>query len=418
MRTVRPVTLCTTVIAAVVALLIPAAPARADSTRDDQWWLKSLDVAAVHQVTQGEGVTVAVVDSGVDADHPDLRGNVLPGADLFDPETQGRVDPHGHGTGVAALIAGHGHGAGNRSGILGIAPKAKILPVRIMRETGVNPPGNVAQGINWAIDNGADVINVSIGTSYDQAVSAAVERAYQRNIPVVAAAGNKPATPIVDFPASHPGAIGVTITGRKDRITSTNVEGDEIDMAAPGEDIISAVPGGRYNSNTSSSRATAIASGAVALVRAKFPTLNAHDVFERMMWTTRDIGDKGKDLHFGAGTLDLDRAVTGEPDNRDVAASPTPAVAARTWEDCRGCPSTTTRVLQTVAIFGGLLLVIGLIVFFLVRHKRKKRQGTQGAVPATVFHQSPGSYDQSPAAPPQPQPPVQDETAWRRPPGS
>mgnify|MGYP004479301593 CR=1 FL=1 len=352
----------------------------ADSTRDDQWWLKSLNVSAVHDVTRGEGVVVAVVDSGVDADHPDLRGNVLPGADLFDQTSKGHDDTNGHGTAMASLIAGHGHGAGNRSGILGVAPEAKILPVKVMRDKGVNPPANVATGIDWAIDSGADVISVSIAGATDPALLAAVDRAYQRNIPLIAGVGNKSTNLAVNWPAGYPGAIGATILGRDNKPTQENVEGDRVDIAAPGEDIVAAYPGGRYSTaGLGSSNSTAIVAGAVALVRSKFPDLNSYDLSERLLWTTRDVGAKGWDDTFGYGALDVERAVTGEPDDRSVSAAPTPAVAAApAVDECRGCPSTATRVLQIIALFGGLLVVIGVVVFLLIRRKRKTRRAALG----------------------------------------
>src|SRR5439155_13056847 len=116
-------------VAGLVLLAATATPARADTTRDAEWHVAYLNVSAAQQLSQGQGTVVAVVDTGVDAHHPDLVGNVLPGTDYFDPVDKiGWIDAYGHGTAMAGLIAGHGHNGG---GVLGIAPKAQILPVRV-----------------------------------------------------------------------------------------------------------------------------------------------------------------------------------------------------------------------------------------------------------------------------------------------
>src|SRR5262249_40373784 len=153
---------------------------------DEQWYLDFLDIPQAQAISQGEGVVVAVIDTGVDAQHPDLRGSVLAGTDLLNPpaSTDGKVDTDGHGTGMAGLIAAHGQ-------VLGVAPKARILPVRafgsLVHFTIAAP---VADGIDWAVDHGASVINLSWGTtSPDPNMTAAVRRALASNVVVVAAVG-------------------------------------------------------------------------------------------------------------------------------------------------------------------------------------------------------------------------------------
>src|SRR5918997_1203607 len=141
------------------AVLVPA-PARADSVRNEQWQLGALNAVTAWQHSTGRGVTVAILDSGVDASHPDLAGQVLPGIDLVDGSTDGRVDPVGHGTTVAALIAGKQ----DTDGVVGIAPDAKILPVRVLdKQNRYEDASVVAKGLRWAVDRGATVVNLSLG---------------------------------------------------------------------------------------------------------------------------------------------------------------------------------------------------------------------------------------------------------------
>src|SRR6266508_4890869 len=136
---------------ALAGLLFTAGPsAYADSIRDRQWYLTYLKADQLHKITQGAGVTVAVIDSGVDGHHPDLAGNVLQGKDFIKPGT-GWTDTDGHGTAIASLIAGHGHGPGHHDGILGLAPAAKILPVRTGTSAEVQGgQDRIVDAIRWA----------------------------------------------------------------------------------------------------------------------------------------------------------------------------------------------------------------------------------------------------------------------------
>jgi len=189
----RVVRTAAALLCAAAVAIIPAPPAHANNIRSDQWHLDFLRISEVHRITRGEGVTVAVIDSGVEP-HPDLRDNLLPGIDVADGGSgDGREDHDGHGTAMAGLIAAHGRG-GN-SGVLGIAPAAKILPIRY--ETPTMPGGEigagrrVAKGIDWAVAQGAKVINLSIGGGPAAELREAVERAIAADVVVVAAAGNR-----------------------------------------------------------------------------------------------------------------------------------------------------------------------------------------------------------------------------------
>ncbi|MFG2059419.1 type VII secretion-associated serine protease mycosin [Micromonospora sp. NPDC048930] len=398
-------TVAAAALSVLAALAVPVAPAHA-ADRTDAWHLDALELTDLHKITQGEGITVAVVDTRVDARHPDLKNNVLPGVDLYDDRSKGHQDRHGHGTAMASLIAGHGHGPGGREGVLGVAPKAKILPVTVQGRKGASiiAPDAVAAGIDWAVDHGADVINVSLGSSTDADLDRAVKRAYQKNVIVVAAVGNKQDV-VISSPARHPGALAVTGTdrnGRPSRIAA--IPAEETDLAAPSDDLFTALPNGQYTMTTGSSSATALVSGAVALVKSKYPNLNSHDLFKRMLETTRDAGKPGKDLDYGWGQLDLRQALTSEPDGRGSRsrAAQEPEVdptLARARAENSGSPN---NVLEWVLSLAVVLVLLGLVVtaVLLVWRRRRRRAG---ALPTGPGQQPASSTDPTGGA------------GWRRP---
>ncbi|MDG4762756.1 type VII secretion-associated serine protease mycosin [Solwaraspora sp. WMMD406] len=400
--------LSTLAVGQLAAIAVLPASARADAIREQAWHLTALELAELHQLTQGEGITVAVVDTGVDANHPDLVGNVLPGVDLHDDTTQGQVDRQIHGTGMASLIAGHGHGPGNGDGVLGIAPKARILPITVVPEQGLTSSTMIAAGINWAVDKGADVINVSMATGGDPDLDDAVERAYRSGVVVVASVGNREDVLIAD-PARHPAVMAVTGSDRAGGLGPESIPADEIALAAPSVDLTAAAPGGGYVTVTSTSGATAIVSGAVALVRARFPDLSPYDVFKRVLETTTDAGPPGRDPDFGWGVLDLRRALTGEPDGRaDAAASPTPTdnETAYAWD-----PGTEDERWYSLVVLVGLLLVLAVPVtgaVLLLRWRRRRRRGRSDQRPGPGGAAAPTPAGSAPGRP-------ADDRAWRRP---
>ncbi|GAA1741496.1 S8 family serine peptidase [Luedemannella helvata] len=362
-----------------------AAAVRADQARDGQWYLKPLQVSEVHKVTQGEGITVAVIDSGVNANHPDLAGNVLPGHDMADPDSpdKGRRDRHGHGTGIATLIAGHGHGPGGSQGILGIAPRAKILPINVWSAKQKSSlKGAVGPAIRWAVDNGADVINVSLAGGWEADDLPAIRYALQAGVLVVAGVGNSPSV-LVQAPAN----VGLTIavTGHDKagkpvtsvRGTPVGDEGDfGIDIAAPGKDIMVPDPDGGYDKATGTSTSTAIVSGALALVRAAHPNAGPGDQIKQLTWTGDDIGPKGPDDTFGLGRLNLMRAVTGQPHDYAASAPPTPTRKPATGTERAALEMDAEyRMIEAIliAVISLFCLSSVALVAFLVMRRRRRR---------------------------------------------
>ncbi|MGI5483733.1 type VII secretion-associated serine protease mycosin [Streptomyces lavendofoliae] len=318
-------TALTAALTATLFTVLPAAPARADGIRAQQWGLEAMHTAEAWRTTKGAGVTVAVLDTGVDDSHPDLVGNVLPGKDLigFGARRGDRAWAR-HGTSMAGIIAGHGHGPGREDGVLGIAPEAKILPVRVILEGGDpartkarNTRGTaLAQGIRWAVDHGADVINLSLGDDSESAhpdagEDAAVQYALSKGAVVVASAGNGgDKGDHISYPAAYPGVIAVTAVDRYGTHAAFSTSRWYATVSAPGVDIVIADPDRKYYQGWGTSAASAFVSGAVALVRAAHPGLTPAQVKKLLADTARDRPrGGGHDIDKGYGTVDPAAAV-------------------------------------------------------------------------------------------------------------
>ncbi|MFF3502699.1 type VII secretion-associated serine protease mycosin [Streptomyces sp. NPDC003247] len=321
-RTHRAGLLCC-LLAASLALL-PAAPAHADGIRAQQWALEALHTDEVWQTTKGAGVTVAVLDTGVEADHPDLDGNVLPGKDLvgFGAQDGDRAWAR-HGTAMAGIIAGHGHGTGGADGVMGIAPEATILPVRVILEDG-DPArtkarttrGNaLAEGIRWAADQGADVINLSLGDDSasahpEPAEDEAVQYALSKGAVVVASAGNGGEKgDHISYPAAYPGVIAATAVDRYGTRASFSTRRWYATVSAPGVDVVIADPDHKYYEGWGTSAAAAFVSGAVALVKAAHPGLTPAQIKKLLEDTARNAPTGGRDDSRGFGFIDPAAAI-------------------------------------------------------------------------------------------------------------
>jgi hypothetical protein len=306
--------------AMLVAVLVTGypAPARSDEVRNGQWHLDELRVSEAHEHSLGDGVTVAVLDSGVDASHPDLRDSVQPGVDLTGGGSDGRDDPAGGGTALAGLIAGHGHGTGAADGVLGLAPAATIAPVVIATPGAAPAAGTVAAGIDEAVRLGADVICLGRPVPDDPAVTRAVGAAVAAGAVVVI-----PAVPASDVLARYGavGVLGALPVGRGDGVGARTPAAAPGAVAVPGLDVLSTGGQGGYflHARTSGAAATAVLAGAVALVRAAHPRLAAPALTHRLAETA------------DGGALDLVAALTatvgtppGSPPAPPPTGSPTP----------------------------------------------------------------------------------------------
>lgn len=279
-----------------------------DQLFPNQWDMARLNSDGVQLESNGSGMTVAVIDTGVAANHPDLAGQVLPGKDYIDAAQDGRSDPRGHGTHVAGTIAAL---TGNGIGVGSIAPGAKILPVRVLDADGKGYVSNIAAGIIWAADNGADVINLSLGGPTQTTIEeAAVNYATSKGVIVVAAAGNSGNTgnPVM-YPAAYSNAIAVSATDRNDNTTPWSEFGPQVDISAPGESILSTYPAG-YTYMSGTSMATPHVAAAAAAVKASNPSLTGAQVRSALESTADDMGAPGRDDQFGMGFLDIAGALS------------------------------------------------------------------------------------------------------------
>jgi len=310
------------------AVLVADTPAQADQVRERQYWLAQYGIEKAWGITQGAGVRIAIIDTGVDGSHPDLQGAVVGGADFSGLGSSDGQTPVGedrrHGTMVASLAAGRGNGGGN--GVLGSAPAAELLSVSISFRGGlISPDDQVAQAVRYAVDNGADVISLSLTRNtrdWPESWDEAFAYAAKRDVVVVAAAGNRGSgTVSVGAPATMPGVLtvgGVTQEGVASDAASS--QGINIGVMAPSEGLVGAIPGGGYVSWSGTSGATPIVAGIVALVRAAHPTMNANNVINRVLATATPLTDDIPDSLYGYGLINAYDAVVA--DVPLVAANP------------------------------------------------------------------------------------------------
>lgn len=277
---------------------------------------RALRLDAAHRVTKGRGVTVAIIDNGIDPTHPALAGRMLLGHDFvdddgdprdltdgIDQDGDGRIDEaHGHGTHVAGIVAL-------------TAPEAPLLVARVLDADGRGDVLDVAAGIRWAIRKGAHVINLSLGTlDHVDAIQLALQEAEARNIIVVASAGNWGSGSPEEFPARSPNANAVAATDAEARPAPFTSFAPWVAIAAPGVGVRSAYPGGVYRLWSGTSMSTPFVAGAAALVRERHPQWTSDRVISRLRWTARPIlgASKEQEGNLGRGMLDVLAAVRAD----------------------------------------------------------------------------------------------------------
>nr|WP_308296567.1 type VII secretion-associated serine protease mycosin [Streptomyces sp. ISL-44] len=365
---------------AAVLTAVTAAPAAADTIRDRQWGLLALRAEEAWGTTRGDGVTVAVLDTGVDDSHPDLAGRVLEGHDLIGMGA-GRGDRSWarHGTAMASIIAGHGHGSGQ--GVLGIAPQAKILPIRVILEEGDpgraqardSKGGALADGIRWAADHGADVINLSLGDDSDSAhheagEDEAVQYALTKGVVVVASAGNGGESgDRVSYPAAYPGVIAVTAVDRRGKKAKFSTRNWYATVSAPGVDVVIADPDRSYYEGWGTSAAAAFVSGAAALVKAAHPDLSPAQIKKLLEDTASDSPAGGRDDARGHGMVDPAAALQVAEAMQPEAPVPAPAAAGQQYfgpgPDPARPPEREARLgAPEAAAAGAVLLVLAAVL--------------------------------------------------------
>jgi hypothetical protein len=269
-----------------------------------QYGLGKLRLPQAHGIAKGDNVLVAVIDSGIDAAHPELGGAIAQSYDATGDKAP--VKPHTHGTAMASLIAAHGK-------LLGAAPRARILAIRAFDPAGKSAEGttfSILKGLNWAAANGARVINMSFAGPADPAIHRSLEAAHKKGIVLVAAAGNEGAKSPPMYPAADPNVIAVSATDADDLILEQSNRGNYIAVAAPGSQIMVAIPDGGYEMSSGTSHAAAEVSGIVALMLERKPGMTPDQARATLLATAKDIGAPGRDPLFGAGLVDAYAAIT------------------------------------------------------------------------------------------------------------
>ena len=308
----------------VLVLLVAAAPAAAaDPRRAAQWNLDLIEAGAARSVSTGAGATVAVIDSGVQADHPDLAGRIGPSYDAVQSDSTPQ-DGDGHGTHVMGVV---GAATGNGVGVESVAPGATLMAVRVLGDDGGGSIDTVARGIDWAREHGADVINLSLGSEVPlvgagggDSFDAAIRRAIAAGIVVVAAAGNN-GVPVCEQPAAGDGLLCVGAVDKRRQRSFFSSFGSGLGLVAPGgsgatatgmdvgEDVLSTYAGSAYRELAGTSQAAPHVAGVAALLVAR--GVRGQAAVRRLLATATDLGAPGEDSQFGAGLVNARAAVAG-----------------------------------------------------------------------------------------------------------
>lgn len=312
------------------AIMLTALLATTSATVEEHWWLTDLGFNQI--ALDGSGVRVAVIDTGIDDQHPDLEGMVIGGADFSGIGTPNGTEPVGpgsfHGTMVSSLIAGQGRLSG---GVIGVSPGVELLAISVgLGVQGADTDAQVAQAIIWAVDNGASVINLSLSRNSDRWPASWDEAflyAFESDVVIVAASGNREAQSYATAPATIPGVLSVTAVDRDSAVNSSaGVSGIGVAVAAPGVEMLGSFPGGEIKMWEGSSAAAPIVTGLVALMRQSDPAASANDIISRILSTTIDLGEPGFDGVYGYGLIDPVTAL-----DSNLVASENPLGSLEQW---------------------------------------------------------------------------------------
>ena len=401
------------VVGSVPALAAASYGGAGSGVQGQEWWLGGLHVTQAWRTTEGAGITVAVLGTGVAAGHPDLSGSVSTGPDYTGSGRTAAGPFWGiDGTEVAGVIAGHGHGTGGESGILGIAPAAKILSIRVNLE--YNDPLNsdpaitrrlpaaIADGITYAVDHGARVIDLPLdpGTGGltgrgdptaaggSAAERAAVTYALRKNVVLVAPAGDDGQGPgLVNYPAAYPGVIAVGAVARDGRLAPFSSRHSYVTLTAPGVDLMAAIPPGGYAAISSTSASSGFVAGMAALILSRYPHLTVAQVSRALTGaaTTDRAGAPGT----GHGTVDAagamrEAAAIVSASQPRPPARPAPGLsgqprkpgplAATTTADrpSAGASTLAGSLVRYVVVGLGGLIVLLVVLILLMRSRRER----------------------------------------------
>jgi type VII secretion-associated serine protease mycosin len=378
--------------------------------------LRQINVPAAWSQSKGSGVTVAVLDTGVERSAPDLTGQVTVGPDYTaGANPPGYVPPHLHGTYIGSIIAGHGSGPVDGEGMIGVAPRAKIMSVRVILDD--QEPGflvynenagyddAIANGIRYAVGHGAEVINMSLGgANATRSLRVALAYAIAHDVVVVAAAGNGGRrghgfTPY-SYPASFTGVISVAAVGAGGNRASFSDQNSSVVVSAPGVSIVGDGPGGSYIVGDGTSPASAFVAGVAALIKSRYPHLAPVQVMQAIVTSTRRRPASGYSPGVGFGEVDAAAALTAA--GRLAAASAQPAGLAATayFGGGPGGPIAVIHrehglITALAAVAAAAVVAFAVLLVLLIAALRRRRS-------------QPPRY----SSPPPPDPPIEPSPPW------
>jgi subtilisin family serine protease len=418
---------------AAVWVAASSAPALADQVRQEEFWLSQLGVSQAWQATQGSGVTVAVLSDGVDTQQPDLAGSVTTGPDYTGTGQEFGSFFGAQGTAAASLIAGRGTGAGGNSGIIGIAPRARILAVRVTLDpgdpaldssaAGAALPGAIASGIRYAVAHGASVIDLPLdpGRPNPTAIAAlpiprfstqapqlngiiaaeggsvaeqqAVAYAISQGVVLVAPAGdNALGTDAANFPAAYPHVISVGAFDSSFNRGAFSSNQPYVTVTAPGVGVTAADAARGYTSVSSTAAASAIVSGIAALIKAQFPHLTPAQVSQALSTSTVVRPPGGQAAGSGTGSVDAGRAMLAAatlaaPASARAGAQAQPLTSPAAPVVARVASSLTPRLVRAAVISLGVLILLLAAIWWYSRagrrHQRDRAQATAQWAPSS-----------------------------------
>ena len=278
-----------------------------DAELDNSWGVKQIGAGVVHEYNKGTGVKVAIIDTGIDYDHPDLDGNYKGGYDFVNGDSD-PMDDNGHGTHCAGIVAAED----NDIRVIGVAPEAYLYGVKVLNSGGSGLWSDVIAGIEWSVDNDMQIISMSLGDGDLESVEAACDAAYAAGIVVVAAAGNS-GNPAgrgdnVGYPAAYSSVIAVAATDSQDERARWSSTGPDVELAAPGVSIYSTILNDNYGYKSGTSMACPHVTGTAALVKEAYPEWTNVQIREQLQITADDLGASGLDNLYGWGLVDADEA--------------------------------------------------------------------------------------------------------------
>lgn len=266
-----------------------------------QWGLRKAGFPNAWNDARGTGAKIAIIDSGISQDHPDI-GKILAQRDFVSDDSVAN-DPDGHGTHVAGIAAAL---TDNGKGVAGGCPACRLLVARVLDASGNTDDATLVAGINWSVNQGADIMNLSLTGPYSETLEAKINNVSAKGVVIVAAAGNE-GTTARRYPAAYPAAIAVGATNEKDRLTGFSNRGSWVDLAAPGTDILSARVGQGYREYTGTSQSAPFVSALAGLLASEGKA--AGQIRQRMQDTATDLGPAGEDPRYGYGRINAAAAV-------------------------------------------------------------------------------------------------------------